>query len=238
MNKLESLAKSVEQHSALNNAFYDIWATERLNADKLKIVGINYLSFTKSFPRSLASLIANTADAKVCCEYTNTLFSEMGDGNSERIHSLLFENFFNELLLYVDSAQNQTLSELDQTLTTLPETEAFISGQLSLYSDNSAVAIGAQLALEWQAYTMISKLYEGARNYIDLWSSKSKFHEACEFFYIHLASAEKEHKHESLNAANRVIELGGRYENVEIGFNKHLDLIHNFWEGIAKALNI
>lgn len=237
MKELQALAESVENHPALNNKFYATWTTRKLNKDQLATFAINYLAFTNSFPKALASLIAKTDDPKIRCEYTKTLFSEMGDGNPHRIHSLLFENFYNDLVIHSGAHPAVMLPKLKETLSPLPETMEFTNGQLDLYSSNHAVAIGAQLALEWQAYTMIAKLYEGARNYISLWPNEIRFHESCEFFYAHIASAEKEHKHESLNAAQRIIELGESYQSIKVGFNQHLDLIEKFWNGIAKSLN-
>jgi uncharacterized protein len=52
---------------------------------------------------------------------------------------------------------------------------------------------------------MLLKLYEGSRTYAPLWSDPEEFHEACEYFYIHIGEAEKEHKIQSLVSTGQYV---------------------------------
>ena len=81
----------------------------------------------------------------------------------------------------------------------LPSTHVFIEEQDALYAPDglgrpSSYVLGALLAQEWLAYSMLTRLYEGARNYQHLYTNNDEFHERCEYFYIHIGDAEKEHK--------------------------------------------
>jgi pyrroloquinoline quinone (PQQ) biosynthesis protein C len=98
------------------------------------------------------------------------------------------------------------------------------------------MSFGAQLALEWQAYTMLRKLYDGARNYLPLWSNPDEFHEACEYFYTHIGAAEKDHKKESLNAVRRYARDDESQALIIDGYYQHLKLIADFWAGLYNAV--
>ena len=98
------------------------------------------------------------------------------------------------------------------------------------------MSFGAQLALEWQAYTMLRKLYDGARNYLPLWSNPDEFHEACEYFYTHIGAAEKDHKEESLNAVQRYARDEDSLAWIVEGYRRHLKLISDFWFGLYEAV--
>jgi hypothetical protein len=37
-------------------------------------------------------------------------------------------------------------------------------------------------------------LYEGSRQYIDVFETLDEFHEYCEYFYVHIGEAEKDHR--------------------------------------------
>ena len=237
MQKLQALVKDISAHAALNNAFYATWMTQKLSIKQIAVFVRNYWEFAYRFPESLAMLLIKTENVAARAEYAKTLYSEMGYGNPTQVHSSLFELFCQELSNQLGNASFLKMDSLKESHSLLVTTNNFINGQKELYSSDSSIAVGAQLALEWQAYTMISKLYEGARNYMDLWPSVDTFHEACEFFYVHIGSAEKEHKEESIIAASKVIDDGGSYEGVEYGYNKHLKLISEFWQGIASEIN-
>jgi pyrroloquinoline quinone (PQQ) biosynthesis protein C len=237
MNKLSNLVNTIKNHRAVNNGFYDRWMTELFSIEEVGIFARNYWELNYRFPEALAALISNIDNIVARVEYTKTLFSETGNGCVNKSHSILFEDFCSNLSKVMGNESYLKIDNLKNTTHLLPETLKLISEQKKLYSNNKyAIAAGAQLALEWQAYTMIMQLYEGARNYKHLWSDQNDFHEACEFFHVHLGEAEKAHKIESIKVTEKVIEEGGSYEDVEYGFKKHLDLIADFWEAISKNM--
>ena len=83
---------------------------------------------------------------------------------------------------------------------------------------------------------MLRKLYDGARNYLPLWSNPDEFHEACEYFYTHIGAAEKDHKEESLNAVRRYARDEESLARIVEGYHRHLKLISDFWQGLYQAV--
>jgi hypothetical protein len=68
-----------------------------------------------------------------------------------------------------------------------------------------------------------------------LWPEQDEFHEACEYFYVHIGAAEKDHKVESLRGVERYTANDGDLEAVFSGYSRHLQLIADFWDGIFAA---
>jgi pyrroloquinoline quinone (PQQ) biosynthesis protein C len=233
---LEALLTDITNHPALNNEFYHEWMTRKLTVEELAVFARNYGEWVKSFPDALAILLVTTQDIDAKTEYVKTLFSEMGYGNSEKVHSILLSNFFKELVRKLGPQSDMDWESLQKAVDLIPTTQELIQGEQDLYRDPQ-MSFGAQLALEWQAYTMLRKLYDGARNYLPLWNDPDEFHEACEYFYAHIGATEKEHKEESLNAVKRYATSEENLAKMMDGYQRHLDLIFNFWRGLYHALN-
>ena len=233
--ELETLLTDITNDSALNNEFYREWMTRRLTIDELAIFARNYGEWVKSFPDALAILLVTTDDIDAKTEYVKTLFSEMGYGSSGKVHSVLLNEFFKELALRMGHDGELDWARLQNSVELLPTTRELVQGEQDLYRDPQ-MSFGAQLALEWQAYTMLRKLYDGARNYLSLWSNPDEFHEACEYFYAHIGATEKEHKEESLKAVKRYATSEESLAKILEGYRLHLDLIFNFWRGLHQAI--
>jgi pyrroloquinoline quinone (PQQ) biosynthesis protein C len=233
---LETLLADITNHPALNNEFYHEWMTRKLTVEELAVFAKNYGEWVKSFPDALAILLVTTQDIDAKTEYVKTLFSEMGYGNSEKVHCILLNNFFKQLVQKVRHESDTDWESLQKSVDLIPTTQELIQGEQELYRDPQ-MSFGAQLALEWQAYTMLRKLYDGARNYLPLWNNPDEFHEACEYFYAHIGATEKEHKQESLKAVKRYATSEESLAKMIDGYQRHLDLIFNFWRGLYHALN-
>lgn len=236
MKNLEKIAQGTYSHEALNNQFYERWLKKSLSIAEIEVFARNYGAWVKSFPDTLAILFASTQDPEAKIELVSTLYSEMGYGKDAKVHWRLLDNFLNEL---ADNLSHKGVLQRDNRdrIRLLDSTRKLIEGERNLYSNkDSSIAVGAQLALEWQAYTMLAQLYEGARNYKKLWKTEDSFHEACEYFYVHIGSAEKDHKAESLKAAEQYAKTETEMKKVEYGFNEHLNLIAEFWKGLDKEI--
>src|SRR5437763_851306 len=232
---LETLLTNITNHPALNNDFYNEWMTRKFTIDELTVFARNYGEWVKSFPDALAILLVTTDDIDAKTEYVKTLFSEMGYGSSGKVHSVLLNEFFKELALRMGHDGELDWARLQNSVELLPTTRELVQGEQDLYRDPQ-MSFGAQLALEWQAYTMLRKLYDGARNYLSLWSNPDEFHEACEYFYAHIGATEKEHKEESLKAVKRYATSEESLAKILEGYRLHLDLIFNFWRGLHQAI--
>ena len=234
-NALEQLLRKITSQPALENDFYRKWMSGSFCIEELEVFARNYEAWVKSFPDALATLVSATDDLEAKGEYVKTLYSEMGYGNSLKAHSVLLEHFFEELACRLGENGRLNQDRLEREIEMLPSTLELIEGERKLYGDTQ-MSFGAQLALEWQAYTMLRKLYDGARNYLPLWSNPDEFHEACEYFYTHIGAAEKDHKQESLNAVRRYARDEESIAAIVEGYHRHLKLIANFWLGLYQAV--
>lgn len=233
---IEALARTVYTSSALNNEFYDLWRSRPLTAKQIAVFTRNYGEFNRAFPEVLSVMISSTRNVAARTEYAKTLFSEMGYGVEEKAHSNLFDAWLLELGKKLGEPETLRWQNVETNLDPLPETLALIEGEKKMYGGDNATGSGAQLALEWQAYTMLRKMYDGATLYKPLWDVEDEFHEACEYFYAHIGAAEKEHKIESLNGARQFHVDSNSRLKIQNGFRTHLDLFGSFWNAIAKEM--
>jgi len=233
-NVIERQLAEITSHQALNNAFYREWMSRTLGIEALALTARNYGAWVKSFPDALAVLVGSTDDLDAKVEYVKTLYSEMGYGCRDKAHWVLLDAFFAALAAKMGHPGRLDRERLEREEPLLPSTRALIDGERELYG-SADLAFGAQLALEWQAYTMVRQLYEGARNYTSCWSNADEFHEACEYFYVHIGAAEKEHKDESLHAMRRYARDEGSIARIHRGYREHLSLIAGFWNGLYES---
>lgn len=236
MHELKKLTESIHQSVAVENKFFNKWLANQLSIEELAVFVRNYWEWTYCFPEALAGLLSKTKDVKARVEYAKILFSEIGNGQINKVHSVLFEEFCNQLSEKLGHPGYLEIKRLQQNVRLLKTTQDLTTWQKETYL-NTDMAAGAQLALEWQAYTMIRQLYEGARNYMYLWDNPDEFYEACEFFYVHIGAAEKDHKEESILAAQQLIDNGADLEKIKAGFSQNLHLIGGFWNGIAEYIS-
>ena len=158
MQEIIKLVETISVHRALNNRFYSKWTANPLPIEHIAIFARNYWEYTWHFPESLAGLIVNSQNLMARVEYTKILYSELGYGKAEKAHSFLFEQFLCDLSEKMGIPDYFSIQNLKEKYPLLEVTEKLIQGQKRLYSQNLAVAAGAQLALECQAYSMIAKL--------------------------------------------------------------------------------
>ena len=233
-NAIERQLQEIGSHPALNNGFYRDWMARRFDIEALAVFARNYGAWVKAFPDALANLVLSTGDLEAKGEYVKTLYSEMGYGHSDKVHWVLLDAFFRELSTQLGHPGRLDRERLEREVELQPATRALVEGELELYG-RADLAFGAQLALEWQAYTMVRQLYEGARNYASAWKNPDDFHEACEYFYVHIGAAEKEHKEESLKAVRRYAKDDQSIARIQQGYRNHLELIAGFWNRLHEA---
>ncbi|KPM55185.1 hypothetical protein ACG83_14990 [Frankia sp. R43] len=233
--EIEKMASSVFRHEALRNDFYERWTTRSLPAEEVRVFAVEYLTRTIRTSEMVALSVVNTADRAARTECVKNLFSEYGGGDPEKVHLTLLENFLADLLGRV-SGYSVTIDELYHE-SPLPSTLAFSSGQRALFtSADQRVVQGALLAQEWLAYSMMVRLYEGFRNYKSYYSSEEEFHEHCEYFYVHIGEAEKEHRIQAVESAAHVCTDPTDLARVQVGFDGFLDLTVEYWRGVEARM--
>jgi hypothetical protein len=238
--KIQSLAESVFIHKALDNTFYRRWMGGSLPLADVEVFARNYLARTTQTSRMVALSFMGTDDLCAQVEIVKNLYSEMGYGNPEKAHLALLESYLIDLLSRL-ADRPYSMDEL-MSVPVLESTIAFSREQLSLYTDggdnnNPRHVLGTLLAQEWLAYSMLTRLYEGARNYQHLYANNDDFHEHCEYFYIHIGDAEKEHKIQAVKAATQECTTDQHIEEVSASFNRFLVITEQYWNGIAHAMS-
>ena len=238
--KVEALARTVFTHGALNNAFYQRWLNERMGFDEVEIFACNYWARTRRTATmvALSLLRANTLPARV--EIVKNLYSELGGGDVHKVHSVLLRSYLLDVLSRL-AKRPYSLAELE-AVPVLPSTQLFIEEQEALYAPHGlgrpdSYVLGALLAQEWLAYSMLTRLYEGARNYQHLYTHNDEFHEQCEYFHVHIGEAEKEHKVQAVKAAALECCTEQDLEGLKVGFNRFLSITENYWNGMALAMS-
>ncbi|MFC5747631.1 iron-containing redox enzyme family protein [Actinomadura rugatobispora] len=231
---VEKLAASVHHHPALDNDFYKRWMAAPLPYPEVETFAREFYARTVNTSVMVALSVLNTEDLAARVECVKNLYSEYGNGDPAKAHLLLLEQFLTDLLTRLRGAP-YSLDEL-RGAEALPSTRAFSEGQRSLFSDaDQRVVQGALLGQEHLAFSMLVRLYEGVRNYKDLYG-EDEFHEACEYFYVHIGEAEKEHKAEAVVSAAAVCRGDDDLARVRQGFDGFLELTAGYWSGVHEAM--
>ena len=114
---------------------------------------MQFFAFVKSFPRILATLLANTSDEAAADELAVILVSELGDDDPRKRHEYLYHRFLRSVGLDPAEAARRGW---------LPSTRAYIEGLAELYgSRDYARALGASFGLEHMAIPMWDQLIPG-----------------------------------------------------------------------------
>jgi len=209
----------VLRHGAVNNRYLDRFQEGGLNEREFERFAVQFFAFVKSFPRILATLLANTPDEEAADELATILVSELGDGNPKRRHEYLYHRFLRSIGL--DPVETGRRSWL-------PSTRAYIEGLAGLYGDRSyAKALGASFGLEHMAIPMWDQLIPG----LEALKNRREDLAGMDLFYWTF-HRDLEQGHE--DAMSRTLSsLGEREEaDLEDGCKAALDLLEGFWLGL------
>ncbi len=147
------MRQAVLGHGAIHNPYLDRFKRGDLTDADVQEFAIEFYNFARYFPRILVSQLVNTEDEKVADELTKVLYSELGDGQAQHRHELLYRDFLRSIGIDVRVAMSRPMR---------PSTQAYIEGMERLYSDgNHAKALGASFGLENMAITMWDQLIPG-----------------------------------------------------------------------------
>ena len=231
---VRDLAATTHRHPALDNDFYRHWRSGSLPYGQVEVFAREFYARTVNTSVMVALSVLHTQDLAARVECVKNLYSEYGNGDASKAHLLLLEEFLTGLLTRLGGKEvdADTLRNAEPLATTT----AFSAGQRSLFTDDDQrVVQGALLGQEHLAYSMLVRLYEGVRNYKDLYG-EDEFHECCEYFYLHIGEAEKEHKEQAVVSAAQVCRSDGDFARVREGFDGFLDLTAGYWAGVHGAM--
>lgn len=208
------LDELIDGHEACSNDFFEHGKTRGWTFEELAAFAPDYYLWVRSFPRILAGLVNNVRDDRSCFFLTQILFSELGSGVEERTHFRLLGQVLEKLGL--QAAEIATGPRY-------AETRQLVEGLESLYKDRDVLrAMGAQYALEKQAFPMLAQLYAGFRHFQQLEGPDF------EYFEIHLVE-EPEHLRCMQQCIGHYLRSPGDQEMVVAGVQRCLDLIAAFW---------
>ncbi|MFB3070863.1 MAG: TenA family transcriptional regulator [Nitrospirales bacterium] len=219
----------VLKHGAINNPYLIRFQTGELSDPELQDFAIEFYSFARFFPKILVSQLVNTEDEAIAEELTRVLYSELGDGNPEHRHELLYRRFLTSVGISIQEALTRPM---------MPSTKAYIEGMEMLYSSgNHEQALGASFGLENMAITMWDHLLPGL-----LVLKRSRHpHMDMEYFTFHreLESTHEDAMEKAVSAMEDHSSSHGALSadeetNFSHGVKKVLDYLEGFWMGLER----
>jgi pyrroloquinoline quinone (PQQ) biosynthesis protein C len=219
----------VLKHRAINNPYLTRFQTGELSDPELQDFAIQFYSFARFFPKILVSQLINTEDESIAEELTRVLYSELGDGNPQHRHELLYRRFLTSVGVPIQEALTRPM---------MPSTKAYIEGMERLYSSgNHEQALGASFGLENMAITMWDYLIPG------LLTLKHSRHPQMdmEYFSFHreLESTHEDAMEKAVSAMEDHSSSDGALSpneetNFSHGIKKVLDYLEGFWMGLER----
>ena len=219
----------VLKHGAINNPYLSRFRTGELSDPELQDFAIEFYSFARFFPKILVSQLVNTEDESIAEELTRVLYSELGDGNPQHRHELLYRRFLTSIDVTIQEALNRPM---------IPSTKAYIEGMEELYSSgNHEQALGASFGLENMAITMWDHLIPGLQTLNHTRHPNMDI----EYFTFHreLESTHEDAMEKAVSAMEDHSSSDGTLSSDEqhhfsYGIKKVLDYLEGFWMGLER----
>lgn len=209
----------VKGHGATNNAFLRRFAGGEASRTEVERFAVEFYHFSRTFPVVLCSLLVNTPDEEEARELTKILASELGDGDPDQRHELLYRAFLRSIGIEPAEVVRESPA---------PATKAWIGSQLALYGGRDHFAgLGASFALEEMAIPMWDRLIPGLRAYKERWFPDMDL----TYFTFH-RDLEEEHE-DAMEAALALLEGD---EEVQASFRRGAEEVLAAEEAFWRAL--
>lgn len=229
----QDMREFVLHHGAINNSYLN-WFRQGLASDEeLYDFAVEFYNFARFFPKILVAQLVNTEDESVADELTRVLYSELGEGNPENRHELLYRHFLRSIDIDIHQALTRPM---------MPSTQAYIEGLEELYSSgNHEQALGASFGLENMAITMWDHLIPGLlslrhRRYPVLDLRYFTFHRELESTHeeamVHAVAAMEGHSSAQGNLSIR------ERQDFHGGVRQVLEFLEGFWMGLEHQRSI
>lgn len=213
------MKQRVLKHPAINNDFLGRFARGEVSQEEFGAFSREFFHFSRNFPAILANLLVNTPDEKEAFELTKVLTSELGDGDPNRRHELLFRKFLRSIGI---NPAEVVVSPMR------PTTQRFVTGLGELYGGSDhAMALGASFGLENMAITMWDQLIPGLKAF-----KRSKLPQMdIEYFTFH-RELESQHEEAMEEVSTGLDQDTAVQESFRKGADQALKLLHEFWLGL------
>ncbi|MDV3243981.1 MAG: iron-containing redox enzyme family protein [Nitrososphaerales archaeon] len=207
-------------HPAIHNGFLTKFSKGKVNEEEFEGFATEFFHFSRTFPAILANLLVNTADEAEALELTKVLTSELGDGDPNLRHELLFRRFLASVGIDPHAVIAKPMK---------PITKAYLDGLWRLYGGSDhAKALGASFGLENMAIPMWDQLLPGLRSL-----KKERLPRMdIEYFTFH-RELESQHEDAMEEVTNIVGHDPSAERSFESGIREALDLLHGFWIGLG-----
>jgi hypothetical protein len=218
-------------HPALVSPFFSLWKSGRLEPEQFKIFAANYDHWITSNITRLGLTYISVSDLLSRIAIISILNDELGNGNPNKAHVCLSQQWLDGLLPRVCG---HPFDRGSTDLLLLPTTWSLYEESLELCGHpDVAVACGAFLAQEWHGYGHLVKLGEGFQNYKSLYQPEEWPHVSS---YFGLARMKRKHREWSVHLALRACKTEEDVERLEYGFLHFLDLLADFWYKLYAAI--
>lgn len=227
---LHELTRWAESAPVVSNSFYRRWVGTRLTSAQFEVFAHQYYARVKATVGRLGASFCSLQDPRDRIQIWHNIGDELGHGDRDRIHSVLFRRWAESLLGKLQASEGGAISGW-RSQHLIPTTRTFIAETQRLCSASGPSAAGALLAQEWHGYHQIAVLMDGYALYRGLYDLE-EFHDMAEYFYVHLGRAEKEHRTQAIDIASRILEDRPCFAEVERSFMTYFDLLNDFWTGV------
>jgi len=219
MSFLEEMIYEVRTNGAINNDFLSRFAKGDISGEEFKRFATEFYHFSRHFPLVLCSLLINTPNEDEAANLTKILVSELGDGDPNKRHELLYRDFLRSLNIEPREIIYKPMLDM---------TRAWIETQLSLYSGEDHYAgLGASFGLENMAIPMWDQLISGLEKYKEKW-----FHNMDLTYFTFHRELENQHEdamRDTLSSYEGNVLIQESFRN---GAKKVLDAEKKFWLGL------
>lgn len=224
MDFFEELEEELQPMIAeiLDHPFLERIANGQLSRNQLKFFTMQYGIYCSYFPRFLAAAAANVPDDRTRMPIMENLWEEHGEGEVERSHRVLFEQF--AASLDIPAADLYAASPL-------PNTRACVENLLDLCEEGHFLESLGALGPGTEYFTTDEylKILEGLRQYGD-------FTEQDLTFWIVHTALDEEHYSEMIDALRPWTRSSTEESMIRLGAIKAIELEILFWDGLEKYL--
>jgi pyrroloquinoline quinone (PQQ) biosynthesis protein C len=212
---------AIDNHPVCMHKFFELQKSRTWPLAWVRVFSPDYFDFISMFPNCLVQLLAQL-DGNDRTVVAGILFQETGCGDEAKSHSKLFTEVLARIGITDEELSASPRHEVTNQLT---------SGMRHLYSgSDKLIALGAQYALERQAFSMIANLDQ-------IFASLQELEDQprMEYFSIHLKD-EPEHMRLMRTCVKRYLVDDASAERIKSGGEKLLNLLNNFWAEMHKQV--
>lgn len=244
MNIIKTLKNKSQTSPAINNKLYKLWLEKPLDLNQVEIILANYFARTINTVSRVCDVVCALIDPiriikdkrynTAIIDNLENLQDELGS-HYKTSHVILLAEWINTLLTKLGS-NNVPIEDHYQKFLT-EETILFNKMQKQLYKDDSIqTVVGASLAQELFADHMMKQIYEGYKNYNNLFNSPEEFERSCKYFMVHVDGTEEKHGDLIAEIVSLVCYNEQDEEKIWRSYNIFEEITYNFWNGIYNKL--